>query len=53
MISMLEKIARLDIKSCELQCEVMLHELQKNRDEFLSCEWIQDFEKKWMNMYVS
>ena len=52
MISMLEKVARLEIKNCEQQSKNMLRELRKNSSEFLNCEWIQGFEKGWMDKYV-
>jgi glycosyltransferase involved in cell wall biosynthesis len=52
MISMVEKINRLGIEGCNEQCESMLRELRENRKEFLSCEWIQEFEKEWMENYL-
>ena len=51
MISMVEKITRLNLGSCEGQREAMVQELRKHRSEFLSCEWIMDFEKEWMERY--
>ena len=48
MISMVEKIVRLGIKGCERQLEAMVHELSKHREEFLGCEYILEFEKKWL-----
>ena len=52
MISMIEKIIRLEIKGCERQHMAMARELWINQDEFLQCEWIQDFEKIWVKEYV-
>jgi len=52
MISMVEKINKLEIKDCERQLDSMLHELRENKDEFLQSGFIQEFEKKWMEIYV-
>jgi len=51
MISMVEKINRLKLR-CERQLNLMLSELRENREEFISCEFIQDFEKEWTNCYI-
>jgi len=53
MISMVEKITRLGLCDCEPQLEVMTRELQINREEFMHCEWILDFEQEWMKHYVN
>ena len=52
MISMTEKINRLNIKNCERQLEAMKRELRENAGEFLNCEYILDFEKTWMGQYT-
>jgi glycosyltransferase involved in cell wall biosynthesis len=52
MISMVEKITRLELKGCELQLEAMVRELQSRREEFLSGGLALDFEKAWMERYV-
>lgn len=52
MISMVEKIERLGLASCETQKVVMLSELRKHRDDFLICPEILDFERKWIRHYV-
>lgn len=52
MISMVEKIRRLQIVGCELQLVAMLRELEGHRDEFLNSREILDLEKKWMDEYV-
>jgi len=52
MISMVEKIARLGLHNCEPFRKAMAKELYENQDEFLHCEWIQSFEKKWMRRYI-
>jgi hypothetical protein len=49
---MVEKINRLEIKDCEGQRDGMLHELRENKEEFLQGGFIQEFEKKWMEIYV-
>lgn len=52
MISMIEKITRLGIHSCDKQCKNMIRELSEHSEEFLNCEYIQDFERGWMMNYV-
>ena len=52
MISMLEKIHRLELKGCEKQLEAMTQELREHRDEFLACTEILEFEKEWVEKYV-
>lgn len=52
MISMVEKVARLNIYSCEKQLAYMRQELQEHRKEFLGAPEILDFEKEWMEKYV-
>ncbi|EHL04613.1 glycosyltransferase, group 2 family protein [Desulfitobacterium hafniense DP7] len=53
MISMVEKIKRLGLNNCEEQYNTMVRELSEKREEFMACSWIFDFEKKWMEQYVS
>lgn len=52
MISMVEKITRLELADCKQQLAAMKRELSENRDEFLNCKYILDFEKDWMGEYV-
>lgn len=52
MISMVEKISRLSISGCDQQRRDMMNELRTNQDEFVSCQWILDFEKEWMKRYI-
>lgn len=52
MISMVEKITRLELAGCEQQLAAMKRELSKHYVEFLDCEYILDFEKVWMREYV-
>ena len=52
MISMVEKINRLQLNSCESQLAAMRKELTEHRTEFLSCPEILDFEREWMGRYV-
>jgi len=48
MISMAEKINRLGITGCEKQLEYMTRELKTNREEFLGCGFVLEFERGWM-----
>lgn len=52
MISMVEKIRRLELTACHAQLESMLAQLRTVRSAFLSCPEILDFEKEWMERYV-
>ena len=52
MISMVEKIIRLEIPGCGEQLEDMKRELSTHREEFLSSSEILEFEKQWMEEYL-
>jgi glycosyltransferase involved in cell wall biosynthesis len=52
MLSMVEKIIRLELKGCETQLNAMLAELRENREEFLSGGFVQNFEREWAEKYV-
>lgn len=52
MLSMVEKINRLEIKGCERQLEQMLSVLIEHREEFLDRPEIQDFEREWIDKYI-
>jgi glycosyltransferase involved in cell wall biosynthesis len=53
MLSMLEKVTRLELVDCFPVCGEMLTELSDNRAAFLDCGLALDFEKEWMNKYVN
>lgn len=52
MISMVEKIQRLELHGCGKQIALMEKELRDHREEFLACPQILDFEKEWMEEYL-
>ena len=52
MISMVEKVHRLNLQGCEKQLEHMERELKVHRDDFLNAPEIQEFEKGWMEKYI-
>lgn len=52
MISMVEKITRMELTDCERQLAAMKRELAEHCEEFLGSELILEFEKKWMERYV-
>lgn len=52
MISMVEKIHRLELEGCEKQLELMTKTLTKHRREFLNAPEILDFEREWVNKYI-
>ena len=52
MISMVEKIHRLEIDGCKVQLEKMTQELREHREEFLNAPEIMAFEKEWMNVLL-
>lgn len=53
MISMVEKISRFGLSGCEIQRENMLRVLRAHRAEFLACPEILEFEKEWMEEYLT
>ena len=53
MISMVEKINRLELHGCEKQLLHMTSVLKEHREEFLNCPEIQDFEKEWLDKYIA
>lgn len=52
MISMVEKISRLGLHTCERIQKQLIQELSAHRGEFLACPEILEFELKWMKKYV-
>ena len=52
MISMIEKIYRLEIQGCEEKSKYMISVLKSNCEEFLNCPEIQDFEREWVKKYI-
>ena len=53
MISMVEKIHRFELKDCEKHLLHMTEELSKHRRDFLNCPEIQDFEREWLDKYIT
>lgn len=52
MISMVEKISRLELLDCSVQLHCMTDELRRYQDEFYNGQFILEFEKEWMEKYV-
>ena len=52
MISMVEKITRLELTDCAAIRERLAAALRADREEFLSCPEILDFEREWVERYV-
>lgn len=52
MISMVEKIYRLELMGCEKQLRKMTEELQIHREEFMHSPEILAFEREWMEQYI-
>lgn len=52
MISMVEKIIRLEIPGCGRQLAAMKEELRAHREAFLTAPETLEFEKEWMRQYV-
>jgi glycosyltransferase involved in cell wall biosynthesis len=52
MISMVEKISRLELAGCYSQRDGMVRELRGHFREFVDCEYTQNLEKRRMNTYV-
>jgi len=53
MISMVEKIHRLEIPRCGGQLAAMEGELREHREEFLACPEILDHERTWVEVYIT
>ncbi|MFP3153307.1 glycosyltransferase [Lachnospiraceae bacterium ZAX-1] len=51
MISMVEKLAWLELADCYGLRDSMINELRHNRTEFSNCEYIQNFEREWLNAF--
>ena len=52
MISMVEKVTRLGLSDCYQICDKLQKKLCENRETFINCGYILDFEREWMNEYV-
>lgn len=52
MISMVEKINKLQLLGCEKQVNEMTRELQENREKFIHSGYILKFEEEWVNKYL-
>ena len=52
MISMVEKINRLQLSNCESQLKKMYRELSTHREEFLQAPETLDFEREWIGRYI-
>lgn len=52
MISMVEKIERLNIKSCSSICEELKETLRESAAVFSCSLYIQEYELKWVNKYI-
>lgn len=52
MISMVEKITRLELAGFDAIRERLEAALRANREEFLSCPEILDFEREWVERYI-
>ncbi len=53
MLSMVEKIHRLQITGCGQQLRTMMCELLEHYEEFMDCTHTQDFERGWMRQYFT
>jgi len=52
MISMIEKIKRFNITSCDAQFNFMINELKQNCDIFYNSIYTRNFEREWMDGFV-
>ena len=53
MISMVEKIARLELAGCGAIRERLEAVLGANREKFLSCPELLEFEREWVERYIA
>jgi len=51
-ISMVEKIARHNLKDCAEIADGLRMGLSEHREEFLHCSYAKDFEKEWFLQFV-
>ena len=52
MISMVEKVKRLELMECDDICEMVIGKLVAYKEEFLQTNYTEDFEREWMEKYV-
>ena len=52
MISMVEKINRLELHDCKTIQKRIIQELSVHQEEFLACSEILEFEQEWMRQYI-
>ena len=52
MISMVEKITRLNLTACFPQCDAIKRELERHRDVFYQDERLLPVEKEWIDIYL-
>lgn len=52
MISMCNKIEKNHLEHCYSILQKIKHELSNNYNSFFNSEYIQDFEKEWMERYI-
>ena len=52
MISMVEKIIRLNLTDCYELRDRMISILSENYVEFINCPFVLEFEKEWMKLYI-
>ena len=53
MISMVEKVTRLELTDCYDIRDKLLLELRKQKEKFINCKHIQEFEIEWMEKYIN
>lgn len=51
-LSMVRKIMVNNIQGCDNHLEEMLYELKTNKEAFLRCAYIQEFEKQWVEEFI-
>ena len=49
---MVEKVVRLELPNCEEELEYMKKELITNKEKFLNCHEILDFEIEWVEKLI-
>ncbi len=52
LISMVEKVTRLELADCYEIRDGLIEVLKENQERFCHCPWISDTEKMWMETYV-
>ena len=52
MISMVEKVKRLNLNECDDTCNQIIESLKRDKNDFMQSPLIENFERNWMEQYI-